>query len=141
MSAGRDVEDGAYAFVDYHRPVVELNQLETKAAEAGIELEESSRFYSRMRAARRPDGKYIRNEHIPDEAYRLDADPGETDPVDLGTGGRGDDPVVRGARDALERFEARAADEWDATTTDADEALDHMDAEAKERLQDLGYVE
>ena len=135
------VADGEYAFVDYHRPVVELNQLETKAAEAGIDLEADSRFYSRMRAARRPDGKYIRNERIPDEAYRLDADPGETDPVGLGGDGGPADPVIEGVREALERFEARAADEWDATTTDADEALDHMDAEAKERLQDLGYIE
>jgi len=141
LSAGRDVADGEYAFVDYHRPVVELNQLETKAAEAGIDLEADSRFYSRMRAARRPDGKYIRNERIPDEAYRLDADPGETDPVGLGGDGGPADPVIEGVREALERFEARAADEWDATTTDADEALDHMDAEAKERLQDLGYME
>ncbi|PSP36375.1 sulfatase, partial [Halobacteriales archaeon QH_10_70_21] len=81
------------------------------------------------------------NERIPDEAYRLDVDPGETDPVGLGGDGGPADSVIEGVREALERFEARAADEWDATTTDADEALDHMDAEAKERLQDLGYME
>jgi len=135
LSTDRDIEDGAYAFVDYHRPVVELNQLETKAAEAGIDLDEDSRFYSRMRAARRPDGKYIRNERIPDEAYRLDDDPGETDPVGA------DDPVVGETLAALERFESRAADEWDATATDAEEALEHMDEAARERLQDLGYME
>jgi arylsulfatase A-like enzyme len=141
LSNGRDIEDGEFAFVDYHRPVVELNQLETKAAEAGIDLDEESRFYSRMRAARRPDGKYIRNERIPDEGYRLDADPGETEPVEFGDDARPDDPVVERVREALERFEARTAGEWDATTTDTDEALGHMDAEAKERLQDLGYME
>ncbi|MEF8913355.1 sulfatase [Natronomonas sp.] len=136
LTDGRDIEDGEFAFVDYHRPVVELNQLETKAAEAGIELDEDSRFYSRMRAARRPDGKYIRNERIPDEAYRLDSDPGETERVST------DDPVIEEVFAALERFEDRAADEWDApAAADADEALDHMDEEAKERLQDLGYME
>ena len=135
LSAGRDIEDGDYAFVDYHRPVVELNQLETKAAEAGVGLEENSRFYSRMRAARRPEGKYIRNEYIPDEAYRLDDDPGETEPVaDL-------DPVVEGTLAALERFEARSADEWDGTGVDANGLLERMDDTAKERLQDLGYTE
>jgi arylsulfatase A-like enzyme len=142
LSTGRDIADGEYAFVDYHRPVVELNQLETKAAEAGIELAESSRFYSRMRAARRTDGKYIRNEHIPDEAYRLDADPGETDPLDDVDGRSASvDPVIREVRAALERFEARVGDEWAPTTTDAEAALEHMDDTAKERLQDLGYME
>ncbi|MFQ3318540.1 MAG: arylsulfatase A-like enzyme [Natronomonas sp.] len=136
LSEGRDIEDGEFAFVDYHRPIVELNQLETKAAEAGIELDENSRFYSRMRAARRPGGKYIRNEHIPDEAYRLDADPEEADPVDS------DDPVIEDVLAALERFEARSAGAWDGEAgADADEALSEMDDEAKERLQDLGYME
>jgi hypothetical protein len=124
-----------YAFVDYHRPVVELRQLESKASDAGITLETDSRYYSRMRAARRPDGKYIRNERIPDEAYRLDSDPGETEPVDA------DDPVVGEVLAALERFEARAADEWDDRGADAEAALEGMDETAKERLQDLGYVE
>jgi len=143
LSPGRDVTDGEYAFVDYHRPVVELNQLETKAAEAGIALPEESRFYSRMRAARRPDGKYIRNERIADEAYRLDRDPDELDAIDVGDRGAGgiDDPLIRNLHAALDRFQARAGDEWAATTTDAEAALDHMDDTAKERLQDLGYME
>ncbi|MFW5964135.1 MAG: sulfatase [Natronomonas sp.] len=135
LSEKRDITDGEFAFVDYHRPVVELNQLETKAAEAGIELDEDSRFYSRMRAARRPDGKYIRNERIADEAYRLDSDPEETERVDT------DDPVVGEVLAALERFEGRAGSEWDDSTADADGSLDEMDEEAKQRLQDLGYVE
>jgi arylsulfatase A-like enzyme len=135
LSTGRDLEDGDFAFVDYHRPVVELNQLETKAEAPGIELEEDSRFYSRMRAARRPDGKYIRNERIPDEAYRLDVDPRETDPVDPA------DPGVADVLAALERFEARHADEWDDAAPGADDPLEDMDGEAKERLRDLGYME
>jgi arylsulfatase A-like enzyme len=137
LSDGRAISDGEFAFVDYHRPVVELQQLETKAAGAGIELDEDSRFYSRMRAARRPDGKYIRNERVPDEAYRLEEDPGETTPVDA------DDPEIEPVLAALERFEDRHADSWDdaGPGTDAEEALDHMDEDAKERLQDLGYLE
>ncbi|PSQ12867.1 sulfatase, partial [Halobacteriales archaeon QS_7_69_60] len=74
-------------------------------------------------------------EHIPDEAYRLDDDPGETEPVaDL-------DPVVEGTLAALERFEARSAAEWGGAGVDADELLERMDDTAKERLQDLGYME
>lgn len=135
LTDGRDIEDGEFAFVDYHRPVVELQQLETKAKRADIDLEEESRFYSRMRAARRPDAKYIRNERIPDEAYRLDTDPGETTLADA------DDPAVAETRSALERFEARMGT-WDGdSTTDADEALSEMDDETKTRLRDLGYLE
>jgi hypothetical protein len=95
----------------------------------------------RMRAARRPDGKYIRNERIPDEAYRLDTDPGETDPLDVDSRPGNDDPVIREVRAALERFEARLGDEWTATTTGTEAALDQMDDSAKKRLQDLGYTE
>jgi len=69
--------DGDVGFVEYSRPVVELKQLEEKAAEAGIEIDEESRFYARMRAARRPDAKYVRIDRIEDEAFRLDEDPGE----------------------------------------------------------------
>jgi len=143
--ASEDGEDRGenVAFVEYHRPVVELNQLESKAAEAGIELPKNSRFYSRMRAARRPDGKYIRNERIPDEAYRLDDDPGETDDrVDGGPPGDLDDPVLEDVAAALSAFEERVGGEWDATgRQDDDEVLEEMAADAKDRLRDLGYLE
>jgi arylsulfatase A-like enzyme len=129
----REFERGEYGFVEYHRPVVELNQLETKASEAGITLDEDSRFYSRMRAARRADGKYIRNERIADEAYRLDGDPGETDPV--GT----DDPVVAEVEAALSAFEASVGGEW--SEVDDGDVLGDMSDDAKARLQDLGYME
>ncbi len=129
----RDREYGAYGFVEYHRPVVELNQLESIAADAGIELEEESQFYSRMRAARRPDGKYIRNERIADEAYRLDRDPGETEPV--GT----DDDVIAEVVGALADFEASVGGAW--TEGDAADPLADMDESTKDRLRQLGYVE
>ncbi|MFB6207608.1 MAG: sulfatase [Haloglomus sp.] len=129
----REFENGEYGFVEYHRPVVELNQLETKAAEAGIDLEEDSRFYSRMRAARRADAKYIRNERIPDEGYRLDEDPGETETV--GT----DDPLVAEVEATLAAFEDRVGGEWDEV--DDGDVLGEMSGDAKSRLQDLGYME
>ena len=138
LTDSRDIDDGEYAFVDYHRPVVELRQLETKAKKAGVDLDEDSRFYSRMRAARRPDVKYIRNERIPDEAYRLDADPEETTPAAI------DDPAIAETLAALERYETRVG-EWDGVggvgTADADEALSGMDDETRARLRDLGYLE
>jgi arylsulfatase A-like enzyme len=129
----REFDDSEYAYVEYHRPVVELEQLENKASEAGISLEAESRFYSRMRAARRVDGKYIRNERIPDEAYRIDGDPGETDPV--GT----DDPVVAEVEAALAAFEETVGGEWD--DVDADDVLGDMDDTARDRLKDLGYID
>ncbi|MEF8871013.1 MAG: sulfatase [Haloarculaceae archaeon] len=132
--AYRDIDLGEHAFVEYHRPVVELNQLESKASEAGITLDADSRFYSRMRAARRPDAKYIRNERIADEAYRLDSDPGETDDVvDDG------DEVIGATEAALSAFEERVGGEWDEVGES--DPLADMGDEAKDRLRDLGYVE
>ena len=131
---GSDRDRGEYAFVEYYRPVVELKQLEQKASAAGIALEEDSRFYSRMRASRRTDAKYIRNERISDEFYRLDDDPGET--TDLAGS---DDPAVEATEAALAAFEERRGGEW--KTVEDDDVLADMDDDAKDRLQDLGYLE
>jgi arylsulfatase A-like enzyme len=130
----RAFEDGDTAFVEYHRPVVELNQLESIASSAGIDLDENSRFYSRMRAARRTDAKYIRNERIPDEVYRIEDDPGEGTNL-LGT----DDPVVDELDAVLSAFEASVGGEWD--DVDTEDPLSEMDDATKDRLRDLGYVE
>ncbi|WP_423750907.1 sulfatase [Salinirarus marinus] len=131
-------ESGEYAFVEYSRPVVELKQLEEKANAAGISLDEESRFYSRMRAARRPDAKYVRVDRVPDEAYRLDADPDETTNL-----AGGDDDAVAATERALAAFERDVGGAWtgvdDADVTD--DAVAEMDAEAQERLRDLGYLE
>jgi arylsulfatase A-like enzyme len=143
----RAVGDGSYAFVEYSRPVVELAQLERKAGDAGIALDGDSRFYSRMRAARRTDGKYVRNERIPDEAYRLDADPGERE----NRHGEGD-PVVEATAAALEEFERRVGGRWTATPdtdgegegkgeSEAANPLEDMSHESKQRLRHLGYYE
>ena len=132
----REFADGENAFVEYYRPVVELNQLESKAAEAGIDLPKNSRFYSRMRAARRPDAKYVHNERIPDEAYRLDSDPGETENL-----AEGDDPAIAAVADALSEFEEER-DPWGTVEGGSDdEVLSEMGGDAKQRLEDLGYIE
>ena len=134
--------DGEYAFVEYSRPVVELTQLEEKAAAAGIDLPADSRFYSRMRAARRPDAKYVRIDRIDDEAYRLDRDPGETDDL-VGDGDAGDDPAVAATESALAAFESAAGGAWTDALGDevSDDTVAEMDDDAQERLRDLGYLE
>jgi arylsulfatase A-like enzyme len=129
---------GDYGFVEYSRPVVELTQLEEKASAAGIDLPEDSRFYSRMRAARRPDAKYVRIDRIEDEAYRLD-----TDPAEAVTLAAGDDDAIDATERVLADFESRVGGAWtgaaDADVTD--DAVADMDDEAQERLRDLGYLE
>ncbi|HET7324151.1 MAG TPA: sulfatase, partial [Halococcus sp.] len=92
-----------------------------------------SRFYSRMRAARRPEGKYIHNERIPDEAYRLDSDPDEIENIH-----GEDDPVIAGLKDTLAEFEGDR-DGWEAV--EDEEVLSDMGDDAKQRLEDLGYIE
>ncbi|WP_136592247.1 sulfatase [Salinigranum halophilum] len=134
----RAATEGEYAFVEYSRPVVELKQLEEKAKGADITLPTESRFYSRMRAARRPDAKYVRIDRIPDEAYRLDRDPGETDSLTAA-----EDEVLAATEAALSAFEKHAGGAWtDALDAEvSDETVDEMDDEAQERLRDLGYLE
>lgn len=128
----RDFEGSDLGFVEYYRPVVELKQLESKAARAGIELDRDSRFYSRIRGVRRADAKYIHNERIPDEFYRLDEDPGETEPIK-------DDPTAAALSKALASFAGRVGAEWgDAPDGDV---LDGMNEKTQDRLRQLGYLE
>ncbi|ELZ77023.1 arylsulfatase, choline-sulfatase [Haloferax larsenii JCM 13917] len=132
------LRDGEYAFVEYSRPVVELKQLEEKAATANIVLGENTRFYSRMRSARRTDAKYTRIDRIEDEAFRLDTDPDELENL-----ADSDDEAIRETEAALAEFEDEIGGAWtDALDTDvSDDSVDQMDDEAQERLRDLGYLE
>ena len=136
----RSFAGGEFGFVEYTRPIVELNQLENKASRAGIELDRQSRFYSRMRAIRRPDAKYVRNERITDEFYRLDEDPDETDDR-FGEGDPGEAELLA----ALSTFEERVGGPWkdgdEDPGTDGEEALEDMDEQTRERLRDLGYID
>jgi arylsulfatase A-like enzyme len=128
-----------YGFVEYSRPVIELHHLEEKAAAAGIDLPDDHRAYSRLRAARSVDAKYVRADRIDDEGYRLDADPEEQTPVDPA-----EDDVVADAERALALFEDAVGGAWDDADVgdvDAADALDDADEEMRERLRDLGYME
>ena len=137
MSEGRAIPGGEYAFLEYHRPVIERRQLETKAERAGIGLEDP-RFDSRMWAVRGPDAKYIRNERFPDEAYRLDDGPIEGTPIDP------EGPVAAALSAELDRFGARVGstcmdDDGSTDGTDAETTVARMDAATRRRLRDLGY--
>ncbi|MFB6300933.1 MAG: sulfatase [Halobacteriales archaeon] len=131
----RGFDEGEYAFVEYYRPVVELQQLEEKAKAAGITLDTGSRFYSRMRAARTPAAKYIHNERIGDEFYRLDEDPGETNNL-IDT----DDPLKEELDGVLAGFADRVGAEWGDSMA-AENVLEDMSESAQDRLRDLGYIE
>jgi arylsulfatase A-like enzyme len=130
--------EGDVAFVEYSRPVVELKQLEEKAKKAGLTIDEDSRFYARMRAARHRDAKYVRIDRIPDEAFRLDEDPEEGENL----AGNGDQKVDL-VEEVLAEFESDIGGAWtgadDADVTD--DALDDMDDTTQDRLRDLGYME
>ncbi len=130
------VPRGDVGFVEYHQPVVELRQLEGKASAAGIDLDENSRFYSRMGAARTTEEKYIHATRVPDEAYNVGRDPEETDNL-VGT-----DDVPDHLEAALwafvEEVDAAWPDEADGAEGDV---LGGMDDETKDRLQDLGYID
>jgi Arylsulfatase A and related enzymes len=140
--------DGSYAFIEYSRPVVELKQLEEKAASAGVTLSEDSRFYSRMRAARRTDAKYVRIDRISDEAYQLDTDPDEQNSVagvvNGNTAGMNiEAEAITATETALAAFESAVGGAWTDGIADdvTDDTIAEMDADAQERLRDLGYLE
>jgi len=127
---------GEVGFVEYHQPVVELRQLEGKASSAGLTLDEQSRFYSRLGAARSIDEKYLHCTRIPDEAYHVGQDPGEAENL----AGTDEEPAaLKGALfDFVDSVEATWPDEADGADG---EVLSGMDDETKDRLQDLGYLE
>ena len=161
--------DASYAFIEYTQPVVELNQLEEKARAADIGLDERSRFYSRMRAGRRPNAKYIRRDRVADEGFRLDEDPDELDsrarqfadgsgsadrhgaseskrpdaPQDEIALSGIDDPLVSAER-ALSAFERQVGGAWTdpaGSTGDDPDSIAQMDQATQDRLRDLGYLE
>ncbi|WP_336363193.1 sulfatase [Halalkalicoccus salilacus] len=136
--ADRDGSDTDYAFVEYARPVIELHHLEEKADEAGIDLPADHRAYSRMRAARGLEAKYVRADRIPDEGYRLDVDPEERSRLDAT-----DDEAVADAERALARFEREVGGAWTDAEGDveSEDALADADGEMRDRLRDLGYLE
>ncbi len=137
LAAAQDGTDD-YAFVEYARPVIELHHLEEKATEAGIDLPPDHRAYSRMRASRSSEAKYVRADRIPDEGYRLDVDPEERSPLDPA-----EDERVADAERALSLFEGEVGGEWadSEETVGGEDALAGADNEMRDRLRDLGYLE
>lgn len=158
--------DAECAFIEYAQPVVELNQLEEKARQAGIELSEHSRFYSRMRAVRRPDAKYIRRDRVPDEAFRLDEDSAEShnltgdgagrigtsNPLDQKETADADttrnteraDTHIRTTEQTLTAFEQQVGGSWTDSLESPEQGTDsiaEMDQATQDRLRDLGYLE
>ncbi|WP_049920900.1 sulfatase [Halopiger djelfimassiliensis] len=128
-----------YAFIEYAQPVIERHHLEEKASEAGIDLPDDHRAYSRLRAARGLDAKYIRADRIPDEGYRLDEDRPKETPIDPA-----DDEVVAAAERTLSRFEDAVGGAWvdpSETTGDEQDVLADTDEETRDRLRELGYLE
>ncbi len=139
LSPGRPIPDGEYAFVEYHRPIVERRQLETKAKRAGIEIETGSRFDSRMCAVRSADAKYVHNERFSDEAYELGDGQTEREPIDP------DGPVATELSSVLERFDERVSSACMGPTEeerddDGRVALEEMDGATRRRLRELGYL-
>jgi arylsulfatase A-like enzyme len=139
LSDGRAIPDGEYAFVEYHRPLVERRQLETKAKRAGIDPDRTARFDSRMCAVRSTEAKYIHNERFSDEAYGLD------DGYSEGTALDPDAPIVTELSAALDRFGARVGSACADDGESADDrgtaaTLSGMDAATRRRLRDLGYL-
>ncbi|WP_275039786.1 sulfatase [Natrinema gari] len=135
-----DGHDGTeYAFVEYARPVIELHHLKQKASEAGITLPADHRAYSRFRAARSTDAKYVRADLVADEGYRLDDDPREESPIDPS-----DDDIVAATERALARFEDAVGGGWDVPSDPAageSDAFAEADAATRDRLRELGYLE
>jgi len=131
--------DNDYAFIEYDRPAIELHHLEQKAAEAGLDLPEDHRAYSRLRAARSTASKYIRADVIDDEAYRIDTDPAESTSLTPS-----DDDQIAAAEAALSRFETAIGGAWEQPATAAGSeptALADADEQTRERLRELGYLE
>lgn len=134
LSEGRSIEDGEYAFVEYHRPLVELRQLASKAGAVGIELDEQSRFRSRMCAVRHLEGKYIRNGRIADEYYRID------DGLVESTRLPSEEPIAVELNAALDRYRSRT--NGPANSNEGPEQLlSEMDDATKRRLKALGYLD
>jgi arylsulfatase A-like enzyme len=145
-SGERQIPDPKCGFVEYHRPVIERRQLRTKARKAGVEIDERSRFDSRMCAVRRPDAMYIHNERIPDEAYRLDG--GHDSPRTVPETIDPDGAVAAELSAALSGFSGRVGsicgNDISSSNRDrqipVDEAISEMDDATRRRLRDLGYL-
>ena len=134
LSEGKSIDDGEYAFIEYHRPIVELRQLASKATAAGIEIGDLSRFNSRLCAVRHPESKYIRNERFDDEWYRIDDGLAESAPLSP------EEPIAGELEAALGRFRKRTR-KRKKDGSEPKRPLSEMDDVTRRRLEELGYLE
>ena len=125
--------DPATAYIEYARPVIELAQLERRAAAAGATVAADHRARASMRAARRPDAKLIDSSLAAPEGFDLRADPDEAAPL------AADDPHLAEVRADLGAF-AASVGPLDPTASPAADPLEPMDAAAQQRLRELGYL-
>ena len=132
----RSFEGSEFAFIEYSKPIVELQQLESKAKKSHITLDENSRFYSRMRGIRTKETKYIKNETIIDEFYQLDEDPGElTNQI------HSKYPTIDALQNSLSSFEITTGANWDSIADPTSDTTSDMDEQVRDRLRDLGYLD
>ncbi len=132
----RDFEGSEFAFIEYSKPIVELQQLESKAKKSNITIDEFSRFHSRMRGIRTKDTKYIKNEKIKDEFYHLDEDPGE-----LENKIHSNNSSIEHLVTSLSSFELDVGANWDSITGPSHDTTSNMDEQVRNRLRDLGYLD
>jgi hypothetical protein len=125
--------DPATAYIEYARPVIELAQLERRAAAAGATVAADHRARASMRAARRPDAKLVDSSLAAPEGFDLRADPDEAAPL------AADDPHLSGVRADLGAFAAHVGP-LAPTAAPAADPLEPMDAAAQQRLRELGYL-
>jgi len=132
----RKFEGSEFAFIEYSKPIVELQQLESKAKKSNITIDENSRFYSRMRGIRTKETKYIKNETIIDEFYQLDEDPCE-----LKNKIHSKNSTIPFLKNSLVSFETATGANWDSNTDPTEDTTSNMDEQVRDRLRDLGYLD
>jgi arylsulfatase A-like enzyme len=132
----RQFEGSEFAFIEYSKPIVELQQLESKAKKSNITLDKHSRFYSRMRGVRTKETKYIKNEIIADEFYQIDEDPNE-----LNNQINSKNSTMDSLTNSLSTFEIKTKASWDSIANPDEDTTSDMDEQVRNRLRDLGYLD
>lgn len=117
------------AFSEYAQPLVEIEQLESIAESAGIDIPENSRFNSRFYTVHSEDMKLIDAEKIQDEIYNVSTDPREQNNL-------------------IDEYEASELYDMIAKNSSIGNlnigespGVDAVDDSIKDRLSDLGYLE
>ena len=89
-----------------------------------------------MRGIRTKEIKYIKNETIIDEFYKLDEDPGE-----LNNQIHSKYPTIDTLQNSLSSFEITTGANWDSIIDPTNDTTSDMDERVRDRLRDLGYLD